>query len=77
MRRLRSLWLRLAAMLHRGRAEEDFSAELEAHIAMHVDDGLRAGLSVEAGTNSTWRRGADTASISRTARAAAGGIGNA
>jgi predicted permease len=47
MRRLRSLWLRLAAMLHRGSAEEDFSAELEAHIAMHVDDGIRAGLSMQ------------------------------
>jgi putative ABC transport system permease protein len=30
--------------LRRGRAEQDFSAELEAHLALHIDSGVRAGL---------------------------------
>lgn len=30
-----------------GRANDEFSAELEAHIAMQVEDGIRAGLSEE------------------------------
>lgn len=43
--KIRASWMRLIGFLHRRPAEEDFSAELEAHIAMHTDDGLRAGLS--------------------------------
>ena len=34
-------------MLQRRRVDADFSAELEAHIAMHVEDGVRAGLSAD------------------------------
>jgi predicted permease len=40
----RALWMRLVGSLRTGRADADFSAELESHIAMHTDDGLRAGL---------------------------------
>ena len=41
MRWLRSLWLRA-----RG-GHDDFDAELESHLAMHIDDGVRAGLTPE------------------------------
>ena len=45
MRKLRALWMRFKGMLHPGRGDHEFSAELESHIAMHVDDGVRSGLS--------------------------------
>ena len=45
MRRLRAFWLRLAGLARRGQAERDFSAELESHLALHIDAGVRAGLS--------------------------------
>lgn len=44
MRNLRALWIRLVGLLHPVRNDDDFSAELDAHIAMQVDDGIRAGL---------------------------------
>src|SRR6478736_2277883 len=44
MRKLRALWIRLIDLLHSGSGNQDFSAELESHIAMHVEDGLRIGL---------------------------------
>jgi predicted permease len=34
-------------MLHPQQAEDDFDAELEAHVAMHTEDGVRTGLSPE------------------------------
>jgi predicted permease len=43
--KLRALCMRLIGLLSPGSAEEEFSAELESHLAMHVEDGLRAGLS--------------------------------
>jgi predicted permease len=45
MRKLRALLLRLRGLLGRGRADEEFSAELEAHLALHIEEGKRAGLS--------------------------------
>ena len=42
--KLRALWMRL---LHAPVKQDDFDAELESHVAMHVEDGLRAGLSRE------------------------------
>ncbi len=42
--RLRALWMRLIGMLRPGRDEDEFRAELESHIAMHTDEGIRAGL---------------------------------
>lgn len=44
MRQLRALWTRVV----RGRqVGEDFEAELESHVAMHTDEGVRAGLSAD------------------------------
>jgi predicted permease len=37
----------MAGLLPSGRADADFRAELEAHIELHTEDGLRAGLSRE------------------------------
>ncbi len=37
--------MRLLGMVKRTRTEEEFSAELESHLALHVEDGIRAGLS--------------------------------
>jgi predicted permease len=42
--RLRSLWMRLIGLVLPGRVEEDFRAELESHVALHTDEGVRAGL---------------------------------
>jgi predicted permease len=47
MRKLRAFWIRACAMIHRRQAEDEFEAELEAHVAMHTEDGVRAGLSPE------------------------------
>ena len=42
MRQLRALWLRLLGF---ARPKDEFDAEVESHLAMHIDDGTRAGLS--------------------------------
>jgi predicted permease len=47
MRKLRALWMRLRGMCSARRAEMDFAAELENHLAMHIEDGMRAGLDRE------------------------------
>jgi len=44
MRSIRALWMRL---FRTGRTPRDLDAELESHIALHTDDGIRAGLSPE------------------------------
>jgi len=44
MRSFRSLTQRLHGLFPSSRAEQDFSAELESHIALHTEDGIRAGL---------------------------------
>ena len=46
-RKMRALWMRLRGLFGNGRNDEDFDAELESHVAMHTDDGIRAGLSPE------------------------------
>jgi predicted permease len=43
--KLRALTARVLGLFHAGNAETDFSNELESHIAFHVEDGIRAGLS--------------------------------
>jgi len=45
MRQLRALWIRLVSAGRGG--NDDFDAEIESHVAMHVEDGMRAGLSAE------------------------------
>ncbi|HEY3627246.1 MAG TPA: ABC transporter permease [Terracidiphilus sp.] len=42
MRSLRALWMRL---VHGRRARQEFEAELESHVRMHIEDGAAAGLS--------------------------------
>ena len=44
---LRAMWIRLISFLSFSSTEDDFSAELESHIALHTDDGIRFGLSPE------------------------------
>ena len=43
--KIRALGLRLCGMVKGARANADFDDELEAHVAMHTEDGIRAGLS--------------------------------
>jgi ABC-type antimicrobial peptide transport system permease subunit len=43
MRRLRALWMRFVGIVLR-RDENDFVTELESHVALHIEDGIRAGL---------------------------------
>jgi predicted permease len=47
MRKLRALLIRLRDLLSFHRGEDDFAAELESHVEMHIEDGIRAGLSPE------------------------------
>jgi predicted permease len=47
MRQLRALWTRFCGMFGRARAEDEFSAELESHLQMHIEDNLRFGMSAE------------------------------
>jgi predicted permease len=44
MRKLKSIWARLFGMLGARRREADFASELQAHIALDTDDGIRSGL---------------------------------
>jgi putative ABC transport system permease protein len=44
MRRLLALWNRLVCMLPQHRGDADLAAELEAHIATHTEELVRAGL---------------------------------
>jgi predicted permease len=44
MRKFRALMLRLRGVFDRHRGERDFNAELESHIALHTEEGIRAGL---------------------------------
>jgi len=45
--KLRALWLRLGGMVDGAEENEEFAAELDSHLAMHIDEGMRAGLSAE------------------------------
>src|ERR1700683_1137202 len=47
MRKVRALWMRLCGLLRKPQGDSDFEAELASHVAMHTDDGIRAGLSSE------------------------------
>jgi putative ABC transport system permease protein len=44
VRRLRSLLVRIAGVFNAARRDRELAAELEAHLQLHVDDGVRAGL---------------------------------
>jgi predicted permease len=47
MRSLRTLWLRLRGLFGDRSTEADFDHELESHVQLHIDEGMRAGLSAE------------------------------
>jgi hypothetical protein len=46
-RKLRTLWMRLSGLLRKPQGDHDFEDELASHVAMHMEDGIRAGLSTE------------------------------
>src|SRR5271163_5016552 len=47
MRTLRAFGLRLLGLFRARRPEDDFAAEIESHVALHIDEGIRAGLTPE------------------------------
>lgn len=47
MRQLRALWLRLSGTLGGRRSDDEFAAELESHLQMHIEDNLRSGMTRE------------------------------
>src|SRR5215475_9289667 len=47
IRRIRGWLARLLGLLNRKRREREFAEELESHLAMHIEDNLRAGMSPE------------------------------
>ena len=44
MRRFRAFFLRFAGLFKRQDYDRDFSAEMESHLQMHIEDNLRAGM---------------------------------
>jgi len=47
MRRLRAWLIRLGETFGKERREREFSAEMESHLHLHIEDNLRAGMSPE------------------------------
>jgi predicted permease len=47
LRQLRGWLVRLFGLFHRQRRECEFAEELESHLAFHIEDNLRAGMSPE------------------------------
>jgi hypothetical protein len=47
MRNFRALWMRLCGLLRKPPVDTDFDAELTSHLAMDIEDGIRAGLTPE------------------------------
>jgi predicted permease len=47
MRRIRALAAKVRALFLRGRLDRDLAAEIDSHLAHHIDDNLRAGMSPE------------------------------
>jgi hypothetical protein len=65
MHKLRAFILRLRGLFRSRRSvDDDFAAELDSHVALHTDDGIRAGL-----TPAEARRQASSASAARSKRA--------
>lgn len=44
MRGMRAWFLRLAGLFRQQRRDQEFAAEMESHLQMHIDDNLRAGM---------------------------------
>jgi predicted permease len=47
MRKIRAFWMRVLAMFRPGRVDEDFQAEVESHVALDTENGVREGLTRE------------------------------
>src|SRR5580658_10271231 len=47
MHKLRAIAIRLRNLFRFRQPDRDFAAELESHVAMHTDEGIRAGLSAD------------------------------
>lgn len=47
MRKLRALGVRVRNLVCSSQAEEEFAAEMEAHLSLEIEDGIRHGLSEE------------------------------
>src|SRR5262245_39887068 len=47
VRQIRGWLARFFGLFHRNRREREFAEELESHLAMHIEDKLRAGMSPE------------------------------
>ncbi len=47
MRGLRAWWLRLVGSFRKERNDREFADEMESHLQMHIDDGLRSGMSAQ------------------------------
>ncbi|MGD0733853.1 MAG: ABC transporter permease [Terracidiphilus sp.] len=47
MLKLRAIWMRLRGFTRGQQVDHDFAAELESHVALHTDAGIRAGLTPE------------------------------
>jgi putative ABC transport system permease protein len=47
MRKLRVIALRFRGLFRSRRADDEFAAELDAHLALHIDEGIHAGLSAD------------------------------
>jgi len=45
MRLLRCILVRLSGLLRKEQRDREFSAELESHLALHIEDNLRRGMS--------------------------------
>ena len=47
MRRLRALAVRFGSLFARSRRERDLDAEIESHFAMHIEDNIRSGMTLQ------------------------------
>ncbi|NOT59601.1 MAG: ABC transporter permease, partial [Acidobacteria bacterium] len=47
IRQLRGWLVRLFGLFNRRQREQEFAEELESHLALHIEDNLRAGMSPE------------------------------
>jgi predicted permease len=47
MRKIRAFWMRVFGLFSRSNVDNEISAELESHLALHTDEGIRAGLTSE------------------------------
>jgi len=44
MRQVRAWFIRIQGLFERNRRDREFAEELEAHLQLHIDDGIRSGL---------------------------------